>query len=112
MSRPKLLFDDVREIAIQMVRGYSRRISARASGLDTAPFDPVAIEAVEVAQQAIGFDLPEADRDKLIDAIMLSCTTDRHSFSYETLVPQISKSDFYNQRNLFLMNIARYLQLI
>jgi len=112
VSRPKLLFDDVKEICIQMVRGYDRRVSSRANGLEMAPFDPVAIAAVEAAQQTVGFDLTDADRDKLIDAIMLSCTTDRHSFSYETLVPQISKSDFYNQRNLFLMNIARFLLLV
>lgn len=112
MSRPKLLFDDVKEICIQMVRGYDRRIYARANGLEMAPFDPIAIKAVEEAQQAIGFDLAEADRGKLVQAIMLSCTTDRHSFSYETQFPEINKSEFHNQRTLFLMNIARFLQLM
>ena len=95
-----------------MARGYDRRIFNRENNLEMAPFDPIAIEAVEEAQQAVGFDLTDADRDKLIDAIMLSCTTDRHSFSYETLIPQISKSDFYSQRNLFLMNIASFLLLV
>lgn len=111
MSRPKLLFDDVKEICIQIVRGYDRRISARENGL-MAPFDPSAIAAVEEAQLCIGFDLPVSERDKLIDEIMLSCRVDRHNFNHENQLTNISKSEFYNQRNHFLMNIARYLQLI
>ena len=95
-----------------MVRGYDRRISARANSLETAPFDPIAIKAVEEAQLCIGFDLPDADRDKLIEAIMLSCKLDRYSFNHEKQLSNISKSEFFNQRNQFLMNIARYLQLI
>ena len=112
MSRPKLLFDDVKEICIQMVRGYDRRISARTSGLEMAPFDPVAIQAVEEAQLCIGFDLPMSERDKLIDAIMLSCKLDRHSFRQAVPLDPESRQAFYSQRNQFLMNIARYLQLI
>lgn len=112
MSRPKLLFDDVKEICIQMVRGYDRRISARANGLEMAPFDPVAIAAVEEAKLCIGFDLPVSERDNLIDEIMLSCKLDRHNFSIEKHLSNVSKSEFFNQRNQFLMNIARYLQLI
>ena len=112
MSRPKLLFDDVKEICIQMVRGYDRRIYARANGLELAPFDPIAIKAVEEAKLCIGFDLPMSERDKLINEIMLSRKLDRHSFSHEKHFANISKSEFFNQRNQFLMNIARYLQLI
>lgn len=95
-----------------MVRGYDRRISARASGLETAPFDPIAIKAVEEAQLCIGFDLPVSERDKLIDDIMLSCKVDRHNFNHEKQLTNISKSEFFAQRNQFLMNIARCLQLI
>lgn len=112
MSRPKLLFDDVKEICIYMVRGYDRRISARENGLEMAPFDPVAIQAVEEAKLCIGFDLPESERDKLTEEIMLSCKLDRHNFSIEKHLSNVSKSEFFNQRNQFLMNIARYLQLI
>lgn len=95
-----------------MVRGYSRRIYARENGLEMAPFDPIAIRAVEEAKLCIGFDLPMSERDKLIDEIMLSCKLDRHSFRLEKHFANISKSEFFNQRNQFLMNIARYLQLI
>jgi len=112
VSRPKLLFDDVREICIQMVRGYDRRISARENGLEMAPFDPIAIQAVEEAKLCIGFDLPESERDKLTEEIILCCKLDRHSFRQAVPLDPESRQEFYSQRNQFLMNIARYLQLI
>ena len=112
MSRPKLLFDDVREICIQMVRGYDRRIFIYENGLEMAPYDPIAIQAVEEAKKNIGIELPETVREELVEAITLSCKMDRHSFRQEEQLAGISKSEFYNQRNRFLLNIARYLQLI
>lgn len=95
-----------------MVRGYDRRILARENGLEMAPFDPIAIKAVEEAKLCIGFDLPVSERDNLIDEIMLNCKLDRHTFSHNTQFSNISKSEFFNHRNQFLMNIARYLQLM
>ena len=91
-----------------MVRGYDRRVSSRANGLEMAPFDPVAIAAVEAAQQTVGFDLTDADRDKLIDAIMLSCTTDRHSFSYEKPLTFSQFSKFPGLAGLYAKRFFAY----
>ena len=109
MCRPKLLYDDVREICIWIVRGYDRRVTARENG-SMAPFDPIAIKAVEYAQRTIGLGLPEGERTSLIGEILLSCKVDRHTFVQEKQLANISKSEFFKQRNQFLLNIARYLQ--
>ena len=95
-----------------MARGYDRRIFNRENNLEMAPFDPIAIEAVEEAQQAVGLDLSEDDRHELIDAIMLSCALDRYSFKKEVQLDAKTRPAFYRQRNIFLQQIALYLQLV
>lgn len=123
VSKPKLLYDDVREICIQMVRGYDRRKQNYCDRQHNAVNDPLMLadleehpetkrmRAVEIAQRCIGLELPEATRDKLADAIMLNCKSGRR-YPYENLnLDEIEPSEFYAQRYRFLVNIARYLQL-
>lgn len=124
MSKPKLLYDDVREICIQMVRGYDRRKlnflrqaaerckdSLLLADLEEHP-ETKRMRAVEEAKRAIGLDLPEVMRAKLVDAIMLNCKSGRR-YPYEKLnLDEIAPSEFYAQRNRFLVNIARFLQLV
>ena len=70
------------------------------------------MRAVEEAKRAIGLDLPEVMRAKLVDAIMLNCKSGRR-YPYEYLdVEGIGRTDFYQRRTRFLMDIAKYLGLV
>lgn len=70
------------------------------------------MRAVEEAKRAIGLDLPEVMRGKLVDAIMLNCKSGRR-YPYEYLdVDGIGRTDFYARRTRFLIDIAMYLNLI
>ena len=80
-------------------------------GLEDLP-ETKRMRAVEEARRAIGLDLPEALRDKLVNAIMMSCKAGRR-YPYEYLdVDGIGRTDFYTRRTRFLMDIAQRLDLI
>lgn len=80
-------------------------------GLEDLP-ETKRMRAVEEAKRAIGLDLPEALRDKLVNAIMLNCKAGRR-YPYEYLdVEGIGRTDFYTRRTRFLMDIAQRLDLI
>lgn len=80
-------------------------------GLEELP-ETKRMRAVEEAKRAIGLDLPEVMRAKLVDAIMLNCKSGRR-YPYEYLdVEGIGRTDFYQRRTRFLMDIAKYLGLI
>ena len=159
MSKAKALPDDLRQLCIQLVRGYDRRvrdyydrrreivegtsvqytvlkdpndpdgwknsawvyqpkahnasrttesIAERILALEDLP-DTKYMRAVEQAQLRIGLDLPEDMRQKLVKAIMLNCTAGRR-YPFECLdVEGIERTNFYNRRTVFLIDIARYL---
>lgn len=70
------------------------------------------MRAVEEARKAIGMDLPEAMRNKLVDAIMLNCKSGK-KYSYEILdVEGIGRTDFYARRTQFLLDIAKRLEFL
>lgn len=70
------------------------------------------MRAVEQAKVCIGLDLPEDMRRKLVDAIILNCKAGRR-YPYEYLdVEGIGRTDFYDRRTSFLLDIAVYLELI
>lgn len=80
-------------------------------GLEEHP-DTKRMRAVEEARANIGLDLPEAMRNKLIDAIMLNCKSGK-KYRYEILdVEGIGRTDFYARRTRFLMDIAKRLELL
>lgn len=80
-------------------------------GLEELP-ETKRMRAVEGARLAIGLDLPEVMRSKLVDAIMLNCKSGRR-YPYEYLdVEGIGRTDFYVRRTRFLMDIAKRLDLI
>ena len=68
---------------------------------------------IEDAKKRIGSDLPECDlKQRLIDAIMLNCRSGR-KFPYACFdLTGIEKTNFYDRRGDFLMDIARYLEML
>lgn len=83
----------------------------RLIGLEELP-DTKRMRAVEDARSAIGADLTDAMRRKLADAIMLSCKSGK-KYRYEILdVEGIGRTDFYTRRSMFLLDIARRLNLL
>lgn len=80
-------------------------------GLEELP-ETKRMRAVEEAKRGIGLDLPEVMQAKLVDAIVLNCKSGRR-YPYEYLdVEGIGRTDFYQRRTRFLMDIAKYLDLI
>ncbi len=70
------------------------------------------MRAVKQAKLQIGLDLPEEMRQKLVDAIILNCKAGRR-YPYEYLdVEGIGRTDFYDRRTSFLVDIAEYLEMI
>lgn len=85
--------------------------AAQLLGLEELP-ETKRMRAVEEAKRGIGLDLPEVMRAKLVDAIVLNCKSGRR-YPYEYLdVEGIGRTDFYQRRTRFLMDIAKYLDLI
>lgn len=69
------------------------------------------MRAVEHARAHIGAGFPATMQDQLRDAIILSCENGR-KYPFERLyIVGISRSDFYRQRDIFLLEIARELQI-
>ena len=86
-------------------------IAERLLGLEELP-ETKRMRAVEQSRACIGLDLPEELRQKLERAIILNCKAGRR-YPYEYLdVDGIGRSDFYSRRMLFLVDIAKYLDLI
>ena len=71
------------------------------------------MRAVERAKLEIGLDLSEEDRGKLANAIILNCE-DGRNYQYEYLdVPEgIGRTNFYDRRTTFLIDIAKFLKII
>lgn len=70
------------------------------------------MRAVEHARIGAGPDLPHEMRQKLVDAILLNCEN-RREYPYEYLdVSGMGKTDFYERRTAFLVDIANFLGYI
>jgi len=70
------------------------------------------MRAVENAKLMIGADIPsDMLRQQLVQYIILSCNEGKKCpFRYFNI--DMSKSDFYRRRDDFLLNIAKFLQMI
>lgn len=70
------------------------------------------MRAVEHAAKRVGLDLCEEDREKLRNAIMKSCIAGR-KYPFERLgVDGMERSCFYDRRMKFLIDIAKYMDMI
>ena len=71
------------------------------------------MRAVESAKLHIGLDLENEElRQRLTEGILLNCT-DRHEYPFRYLnLTGMEKTDFYNRRDEFLIDIADYLGMI
>lgn len=71
------------------------------------------MRAVEYAKQRIGADLPECElKHRLVDAIMLNCRSGRR-YPYACFdLTGIEKTNFYDRRGDFLMDIAVFLEML
>lgn len=83
----------------------------RLAGLEDHP-DTVRMRAVEYAESRIGLDLPEDQRKALSKAIFTSCIHGR-KYPFERLrVEGMERSCFYDRRMRFLIDIAKYMDMI
>ena len=89
----------------------TERIAERILALENHP-DTFRMRAVEYAQSRIGLDLPEEQRQLLSKAIFTSCINGRE-YPFERLyVEGMERSCFYDRRMRFLMDIAKFMDMI
>lgn len=107
MSRVKILPDDVKKICLALVQGYERRCKGVSTQLELRR-----VCAVEYAMQNVGQDLSEADREHLASAIIRNCIDGRNA-PFEALgVDIMERTCFYDRRLRFLIDIAKYMELL
>ena len=89
----------------------TENIAMRMIGLEEH-MDTRRMRAVEYAEGRIGLDLPEDQRRILSRAIFISCTQGR-KYPFERLrVDGMERSCFYDRRMRFLIDIAKYMDMI
>lgn len=83
----------------------------KLQGLEDLP-ETKRMRAVEYAMALVGLDLPETQRKRLVRAIFISCTKGRQ-YPFERLgIDGMERSCFYDRRMKFLLNIAKFMELI
>lgn len=86
-------------------------VAEKILGLENLP-ETQRMRAVEYALKRIGADLSEKDRQLLARAIFKSCIEGR-KYPFERLgVEGMERSCFYDRRRKFLIDIAKYMNLI
>lgn len=89
----------------------TENIALRVIGLEDH-METRRMRAVEYAEGRIGMDLPESQRKDLARAIFTSCTKGRE-YPFERLcVEGMERSCFYDRRMRFLIDIAKYMDMI
>lgn len=89
----------------------TENIALRVIGLEDH-MDTRRMRAVEYAEERIGMDLPDDQRKLLSKAIFISCKQGRE-FPFERLrVEGMERSCFYDRRMKFLIDIAKYMDMI
>lgn len=89
----------------------TENIALRVIGLEDH-MDTRRMRAVEYAEGRIGMDLPEDQRKILAKAIFLSCTQGRRCPFERLHVEGMERSCFYDRRMRFLIDIAKYMDMI
>ena len=107
--------DDGKSFGVMMPSAHNtsrttENIAMRVIGLDH--METRRMRAVEYAEGRIGLDLPESQRKDLARAIFTSCTKGRE-YPFERLcVEGMERSCFYDRRMRFLIDIAKYMDMI
>lgn len=70
------------------------------------------MRAVEYAMKHVGLDLPDDQRESLRRAIYTSCIQGRKYPFERLMVSGMERSCFYDRRGKFLIDIAKYMDLI
>ena len=89
----------------------TERIAEKMLGLEDH-MDTRRMRAVEYAESRIGLDLPEEYRDNLSKAIFASCIQGRKKPFERLHVVGMERSCFYERRMRFLIDIAKYMDMI
>ena len=120
--RVKAYYDAVRDVIGGSVSDSLPRSSdtgrpseskaARLQAIEEWP-ETKKMRAVETAKRHIGDDLQNEElRQRLADGIILNCEN-RHKFPFRYLnLPGIEKTNFYDRKDKFLTEIAKYLKMI
>lgn len=86
-------------------------VTLRLEGLENL-IETKRMRAVEYAAERVGLDLPEDQRRKLVKAIFTSCIQGRR-YPFERLqVEGMERTCFYDRRMKFLVDIAKYMDLV
>lgn len=86
-------------------------ITERIIGLEKL-LDTKRMRAVEHAAQSVGQDLAEHDRKVLVNAIFKNCINGR-KYPFERLgIEGMERTCFYDRRMKFLIDIAKYMDMI
>ena len=89
----------------------TERIAERMLSLEEHP-DTIRMRAVEYAAARIGLDMPEDQRKILEKAIFTSCIQGRQCPFERMQVEGMERSCFYDRRMRFLIDIAKYMDMI
>lgn len=107
MSRTKRLPDDVKKNCLALVQGYERRRRTADN-----PLERKRVQAVEHAVRNVGVDLSEKDREALRKAILKNCSNGRRYPFERLMVNGMERSCFYERRRKFLIDIAKYMEMM
>lgn len=95
--------------------GAGRPVEDKQSQLEAVEHYPETLKmrAVEHAKLRIGLDCAgEEARQRLTNGIVLNCESGRqYPFEYLNL-PEFSRMDFYRRKDMFLMDVAKFLRMI
>ena len=89
----------------------TENISERLMALENDP-ETKRMRAVEHAAQRIGSDLPAPSRKLLREAIFKSCIQGRRCPFERLNVEGMERSCFYDRRRKFLIDIAKFMEMI
>lgn len=89
----------------------TENIAERIMGLEDHP-ETKRMRAVEYAAKRVGLDLPENQREVLKKAIIISCIQGRKYPFERLMVEGMERSCFYDRRMKFLVDIAKYMEMI
>lgn len=86
-------------------------IAERILGLEKLP-ETKRMRAVEHAMERVGLDLREEQRTALRNAIFISCTQGRRYPFERLMISGMERSCFYERRMKFLVDIAKFMDMV
>lgn len=108
--------DDRKSVGVMLPGAHNasrttESIAEKMLSLEDHP-DTIRMRAVEYATDRIGLDLPDGQRKLLVKAIFTSCTQGKKCPFERLHVEGMERSCFYDRRMRFLIDIAKFMDMI